>query len=162
MKRKLAQVESKAQEIGYMGSAGERSRSGSKSHSSVLTVVPRTPDPLSSRVQGLVPQIGLLQERLATLAETPAPSSVQTSAPSAEQPWASRAAFVNWASTAKVDALPPGDHTVKGSSGQNESSNDAIISKLHDKMQTTGKQEDAAVSSGHAHRLESSLLIPTS
>ncbi|ORY87487.1 Mis12 protein-domain-containing protein [Leucosporidium creatinivorum] len=116
VKRKVESVQEKAQEVGYMGGA----------------------DPLSSRTQGLVLQLTLLQERLATLLETPSPPT-QGPPPTEAEPWTSRAAFVNWAASAKVDALP----AVPRESGSGTASEDVVITQLQENMERTGKQEDA-------------------
>lgn len=106
-----------------------------------LTLLLLTSDPLSSRTQGLVLQLNLLQERLATLLETPSPPT-QGPPPTEAEPWTSRAAFVNWAASAKVDALP----AVPRESGSGTASEDVVITQLQESMERTGKQEDATVS----------------
>ena len=101
-----------------------------------------TSDPLSSRTQGLVSQLSLLQERLATLLATPAPPARRATTDLAD-PWAaSRASFVNWAAASKVDALPAAarDPTAAGTE-------DAVIKQMAETMYATGRDDDAQVSS---------------
>lgn len=147
VKRKVETVQEKAQEVGYMGGAGTF-RLSVQLPSLSLTFLVSCSDPLSSRTQGLVLQLTLLQERLATLLETPSPPT-QGPPPTEAEPWTSRAAFVNWAASAKVDALP----AVLRESGSGTASEDVVITQLQENMERTGKQEDATVSVERACRL---------
>lgn len=139
MRRKLEQTQERAQEIGYMGSAGGLRLSFPIFHSAADHLL-NAAEPLSARAQGLLPQLRLLQERLVKLSDTAAPPT-QGPAPTEGDPWTTRSAFVNWAATSKINSLPAAP-----TPGQTGASEDAAISQIHDKMGKTGKQEDAAVS----------------
>jgi hypothetical protein len=144
VKIKVETVQEKAQEVGYMGGAGPFILGPVPFLSLTLST---STDPLSSRTQGLVLQLKLLQERLATLLETPSPPT-QGPPPTEAEPWTSRAAFVNWAASAKVDSLP----AVPRESGSGTASEDVVITQLQENMEKTGKQEDATVSAQRAYR----------
>ena len=56
------------------------------------------------------------------------------------EPWTSRSAFINWAASTKVNALPAAPREAAG-----KGSEDAVITQLQETMSKTGKQEDATV-----------------
>lgn len=91
-------------------------------------------EPLNSRTQGLVSQLSLLQESVATLLATPAAPRRPTSD---VNPWAtSRSTFVNWAASCKVDAL--------GIVPDDEHSRD--FEAVDNKISVAGNHVDAVVS----------------
>lgn len=115
------------------------------SHSLLLFGAPGSPshnstDPLSSRTQALNLQLSLLQGQLNGLLEIPAPPT-QGAPPTETEPWSSRSAFINWAASAKVDALPAAPREAGG-----RATEDAVITQLQETMGKTGRQEDATVS----------------
>lgn len=101
----------------------------------------RTAEPLSARTQALNLQLTLLIERLSTLLSTP-PAASQAPSSTEADPWSSRAAFINWAATGKVDALPAAGTTAGTREGE-----DGILGQMQEAMRTTGGQGEAAVSS---------------
>lgn len=137
VKRKLDSAQELAEEVGYMRGAG-----ASPSPARCILLTDATADPLSSRTQGLVSQLSLLQERLATLLATPPPPAHRATTDQAD-PWASsRASFVNWAAASKVDALPAGARDPTAVVTE-----DAVIKQMTETMDATGRDDDAQVSS---------------
>ncbi|KDE06762.1 hypothetical protein MVLG_02958 [Microbotryum lychnidis-dioicae p1A1 Lamole] len=118
--RKLDRINAIANEVGQMSSA----------------------EPMSTRIEQLSSQLPQLHQTLSVLLETPSPSlgstlPSSTTTTNAHEPWSeSRSAFVNWATKAKIDALPSSSTlTGAGSSG---STGDSALEGLRRGMQETG------------------------
>ncbi|SGY14134.1 BQ5605_C010g06075 [Microbotryum silenes-dioicae] len=126
--RKLDRINAIANEVGQMSSA----------------------EPMSTRIEQLSSQLPQLHQTLSVLLETPSPSlgsalPSSTTTTNAHEPWSeSRSAFVNWATKAKIDALPSSSTlTGAGSSG---STGDSALEGLRRGMQETGGGGEALVS----------------
>ncbi|SCV69756.1 BQ2448_1150 [Microbotryum intermedium] len=134
--RKLNRINAIANEVGQMSSS----------------------EPISSRVEHLSSQLPQLHQQLVALLEAPSPSlstslgthtNPSSSTTIAHEPWSeSRSAFVNWATKAKIDALPTSTMTTMGSgTGAAGSVEDSALEGLRRGMQETGRGEEAMVSS---------------
>lgn len=107
----------------------------------------RGADSLESDTQGLLSQLTLLQTRLQTLLDTPAPatSTATVQETGIKQPWAqSRAAFVNWAASEKVARLAA---TGQGAAALGEKAEEGgALGKLREETDKLGSGRDAQVS----------------
>lgn len=141
VRKNLEDVQERAKAVGYMSSAG--AALSSTFHRTDTHVPNHAADPLSSRTQGVVSQLSLLQDCVGTLLDTPQPRSNPVAPDPSDLFNNSRATYINSVASSKVDTLP----RAGGADASRPIADVAAMTVVGDAIARTGGTGDAEVRS---------------